>query len=251
MIMKHAIVRPPSKSFRKCISSHPLHHKLDLNLALEQHEKYCDTLSELGLDVIGLPPEDDYPDSCFVEDTAILHGSKAAIARPAKASRQGEETSIEEVLKDYKAIRRIEAPGTIEGGDVIHIDESLISGLTQRTNKVGIKQTSSWLGAKIDVIEDSSIVHLKSYVTFVGNDTIVTTRHFVEHPVLSDYSKIIIPEHEAYAANTLSCNGSVLASARHVDSIQLLKDAGFDVIPHDVSEFEKCEGALTCLSIIF
>ncbi|TFG96499.1 hypothetical protein E4H12_10915 [Candidatus Thorarchaeota archaeon] len=250
-MMKRAIVRPPSKSYRKCISSHPLHHTLDFNLALEQHRKYCSTLSELGLEVIRLPPEDDYPDSCFVEDTVILHGNKAAIARPAKKSRQGEETSIEEVLKDYKQILRIEAPGTIEGGDVIHLEDSLISGLTQRTNSDGIYQTASWLGVKIDVIEDSSIVHLKSYVTFVGGDTIVTTKHFVEHPLLSDYSKIIIPEHEAYAANTLTCNGSVLVPAMHLDSIQLLKDAGFDVIPLDVSEFEKCEGALTCLSIIF
>lgn len=250
-MMKRAIVRPPSKRYRKCISSHPLLYELDFNLALTQHEKYCNTLSELGLDVIKLSPEDDYPDSCFVEDTVILHDDKAAIARPAKESRQGEETSIEEVLRDYKQTRRIEAPGTIEGGDVIHLDDSLISGLTQRTNIDGVDQTASWLGVKIDVIKDPSIIHLKSYVTYVGVDTFVTTRHFVEHPLLTNYSKIIIPEHEAYAANTLTCNGSVLVSARHVDSIQLLKDAGFDVIPHDVSEFEKCEGALTCLSIIF
>ncbi|MHA1134853.1 MAG: dimethylarginine dimethylaminohydrolase family protein [Candidatus Thorarchaeota archaeon] len=250
-MMKHAIVRPPSKSYRKCISSHPLHHKLDFNLALEQHEKYCTTLSELGLDLIRLPPEDDYPDSCFVEDTAIVHGNKVAIARPAKASRQGEETSIEDALKDYKQTRRIEAPGTIEGGDVIHLEDSLISGLTQRTNIDGINQTSSWLGVQIDVIEDFRIIHLKSYVTFVGADTFVTTKHFAEHPLFSDYSKIIIPEHEDYAANTLTCNGSVLVPAKHFDSIQLLKDAGFDVISLDVSEFEKCEGALTCLSILF
>jgi len=250
-MMKHAIVRPPSKSYKKCISSHPLHHKLDFNLALEQHGKYCDTLSELGLEVVKLSPEDDYPDSCFVEDTVILHGNKAAIARPAKESRQGEETSVEEVLNDYKQTLRIESPGTIEGGDVIHLNNSLISGLTQRTNLDGIDQTASWLGVRIDVIEDPSIIHLKSYVTYVDDDTFVTTGRFAEHPLLSDYSKIIIPEHEAYAANTLTCNGSVLVPAKHVNSIQLLKDAGFDVIPHDVTEFEKCEGALTCLSIIF
>ena len=250
-MIKHAIVRPPSKTYKKCISSHPLHHELDFNLALTQHEKYCTILSDLGLDVIRLPPEDDYPDSCFVEDTVIVHRNKATIARPAKESRRGEETSIEEVLKEYKQTRRVEVPGTIEGGDVIHLDNSLISGLTQRTNMDGINQTSSWLGVKIDSIEDHEIIHLKSYVTYVGSDTFVTTRRFAKHELLTDYSKIIIPEHEEYAANTLTCNGVVLVSARHIDSIRLLKDAGFDVIPHDLSEFEKCEGALTCLSIIF
>jgi dimethylargininase len=250
-MMKHAIVRAPSKSYRKCISDHPLHHTLDFTLALEQHSKYCETLTELGLDVIKLPPEDDYPDSCFVEDTVIIHRDKAAIARPAMESRQGEETSVEEVLKDYKHTRRVEAPGCIEGGDVIHLDRSLISGLTQRTNIDGINQTASWLGVKIDVIEDPDIVHLKSYVTYLGADTFVTTKRFVEHPLITNYSKIIIPEQEDYAANTLTCNGSVLVPDRHQVSIQILKDAGFDVLPHDVSEFEKCEGALTCLSILF
>jgi dimethylargininase len=250
-MMKLAIVRTPSKSYRECISAHPLHHTLDFTLALEQHSKYCETLTELGLDVIRLPPDDDYPDSCFVEDTVIIQGDKAAIARPAMESRQGEETSVEEVLKDYKQTRRVKPPGSIEGGDVIHLDSSLISGLTQRTNIDGINQTVSWLGVRIDVIEDPSIIHLKSYLTFVGADTFVTTKRFAEHPLLLDYYKIIIPEHEAYAANTLACNGSVLVSAKHFDSIQLLKEAGFDVIPLDVSEFEKCEGALTCLSIIF
>lgn len=248
---KHAIVRSPSKSYKKCISSHPLHHELDYTLALAQHKKYCEVLTEFGLDVIVLPPEDDYPDSCFVEDMVIVHGNKVAIARSAKESRQGEETSIEEVLKDYKQTRRIENPGSIEGGDVVHLDDSLISGLTQRTNIDGINQTASWLGVRIDIIEDPSIIHLKSYVTYVGADTFVTTKRFLDHPLLADYSKIIIPDHEAYAANTLTISNVVLVSERHIESTRLLKDAGFDVVPIDLSEFEKCEGALTCLSIIF
>ena len=165
---QRAIVRPPSKSYKKCISSHPLHHDLNFNLALVQHKKYCAILSDLGLEVIRLPPEDNYPDSCFVEDTVIIYGNKATIARPAKESRQGEETSIEEVLKDYKQTQRIESPGTIEGGDVIHFDDLLISGLTQRTNIEGIYQTSSWLGVKIDVIEIKSEPTTPTYKPTTG-----------------------------------------------------------------------------------
>ncbi len=248
---KHAIVRPPGASFKRCISAHPLHHQLDYNLALEQHAKYCEVLTELGIEIIELPPDDEYPDSCFVEDTVVVHGKKAAITRFAKENRQGEETSIEDVLKDYRHTKRIEAPATIEGGDVIHLDELLISGLTQRTNIDGINQTASWLGVQIEIIKDPSIIHLKSYVTYVGANTLVTTKRFVDHPFLEEYSKIIIPDHEAYAANTLTCDSVVLVSARHLESTCLLKDAGFDVVPLDLSEFEKCEGALTCLSIIF
>jgi len=248
---KRAIVRPPSKSYKRCISSHPKHHELNLELALVQHREYCTTLAELGLEVIELIPDDDFPDSCFVEDTVVLHRERAAITRPAVESRRGEETSIEEVLKEYKRTKHVKSPGTIEGGDVIHLDELLISGLTQRTNIEGVKQTAEWLEVPIEVIQDSRIIHLKSHVTYLGEDTFATTRRYAQHPLLLDYTKILIPDHEAYAANTLTCNGSVLMPKGHIDSIQLLKDAGFDVLPHDVSEFEKCEGALTCLSILF
>jgi dimethylargininase len=191
-MMKHAIIRPPSKSYKKCISSHPLHHELDFELALAQHRKYCEALAELGLDLITLTPEYDYPDSCFVEDTVIIHKGKATITRFAKESRQGEETSIEYILKNYKQTKRIEAPGTIEGGDVIHLENFFISGLSQRTNIDGINQTASWLGVPVEIIEDSQIIHLKSYVTYIGRDTFVTTKRFANHPLLQEYSKIII-----------------------------------------------------------
>jgi len=247
----HAIVRPPSKNYKKCISSHPRRSELNLDIALAQHEAYCATLSDLGLEVIKLPPEDAFPDSCFVEDTVVLHGNKVAISRPAAESRRGEETSIESVIREYKQTRRVQSPGTIEGGDVIHLDDILISGLSQRTNAEGIRQTADWLEIPFETIKDPNIVHLKSYVTYLGEDTFVTTSRFANHPLLSDYSKILIPEQEAYAANTLTCNDSVLVPKGHSESIQLIRDAGFDVLPLDVSEFEKCEGALTCLSILF
>ncbi len=248
---KHAIVRPPSKSYRRCISSHPNHHELDLELALVQHDQYCTILSEIGLEVIKLPPEDDFPDSCFVEDTAVLHRNKVAISRPAVESRRGEETSIESVIGDYKHTHRVQSPGTIEGGDVIHLDGLLISGITQRTNDEGVRQTADWLEVQIATIRDLDIVHLKSHVTFLGDETFATTKRFATHSLLADYTKILIPEQEAYAANTLACNGFVLMPKGHAESFQSIRNAGFDVLTLDVSEFEKCEGALTCLSILF
>ena len=198
-----------------------------------------------------MKPLDELPDACFVEDTVVVHGSKALMTRPTPESRRGELETVEEILKDYLQISHVRDPGNLEGGDVIHFQDRLISGITQRSNLNGVQQMRNALGVRVDSVEDSSIIHLKSYVTYLGESTLVTTRRYANHPLLSNYSKILIPEHEAYAANTLTINGVVLVPAGHFDSIKLLKVEGFDVIPHEVSEFEKCEGALTCLSIIF
>jgi dimethylargininase len=249
--MKHAIVRPPPSSFKRCISSHPLHHKLDLTLALKQHQEYCNILSNLGLELIELPINHHHPDSCFVEDTAVIFRDRAIITRMAKESRRGEYAEVEEALRKYKHLKHIEAPATIEGGDVIHLSNSLISGVTERTNNEGIKQASEWLRIDIEVMEDTSIVHLKSYVTLLDRVTVAVTERFAGHPLLRDYHRLIIPKDEEYAANTLAVNDVVLMSSQHPKSIKLARNEGFEVIPVNVSEFEKCEGALTCLSILF
>jgi dimethylargininase len=213
---------------------------MNLSLALQQHQKYCNTLAELGFDLIELPADEVHPDSCFVEDTAIIHGERAVIARMARESRRGEELSV-----------RIQAPATIEGGDVIHLDSSLISGITERTNREGTVQASKWLGVEIDVIEDPSIIHLKSHVTALDNDTLVVTSRYAHHPLLQKYRRLVLPENEEYAANTLTIDNITLMSLAHPESARILQNAGFEVIKLDMTEFEKCEGAITCLSILF
>lgn len=249
--MKCAIVRPPPRSFSGCISSHPMRHLLNLGLAKEQHAKYCEILTELGLELIRLDPDERHPDSCFVEDTAIVAGKKAIITRMAKLSRRGEVDSISEILSEYKLVKHVIEPGTIEGGDVIHLANSLIFGITERTNSEGIKQTSEWLDVTIKTIEDPRIIHLKSHVTYIGNATVIVSERFNKHPQLIDFEKIVVPKAEAYAANTLTINNTVLMSSNHPTTLNLVKRAGFETIALDMSEFEKCEGALTCLSIIF
>ncbi len=248
---KHAIVRPPPSSFKGCISSHPLRHTLDLGVANRQHQEYCRILNELGLEVVRLPVDEAHPDSCFVEDTVIIHRGKAVVTRMAKESRRGEEEQVEEILREYMRLRRIQAPATIEGGDVIHLQKYLISGITERTNHEGVFQTSDWLRTRIEVVEDPSIVHLKSHITFLGAGTFFVTERFSDHPLLRKYRRLVVPAGEEYAANTLAIDDVILMSEKHPKSIQLLKEADFEVIPLEMSEFEKCEGALTCLSIIF
>jgi dimethylargininase len=142
-------------------------------------------LWELGLEVIRLPRDDEHPDSCFVEDNAVVHGGRALICRMAKESRRGEEDAVEALLSQYMPVRRAEPPATIEGGDVIHLLNRLISGLTQRTNTLGVAQMEAWLGIRVETIKDPHIVHLKSYINYLGGGIMITTKRYSNHPVLN------------------------------------------------------------------
>ncbi|MCY3413812.1 MAG: hypothetical protein INQ03_19365 [Candidatus Heimdallarchaeota archaeon] len=250
MYPKRAIVREIPDTYTSCISSHPKLSSLSIESAREQHKEYVRTLKELSLEVIVMPKDNSYPDSCFVEDTTIIHGSKAFITRIGAESRQGEETSVSELLGEYKTIKSAEKPATIDGGDVIHLDNYLISGLSSRTNALGIKQASDFLDTRIKYIEDPNIVHLKSYVTYLGDDVMVTTDRFKNHEVLEGFEKILVTENEAYAANTLTIGSTVIMSENTLLQ-KSVRDYGFDTIVLQMDQFERCEGALSCLSILF
>jgi dimethylargininase len=224
---------------------------VDLALARKQHVEYCGVLESLGLEIIELPPIDTHPDCCFVEDTAVIVGDKAVVSRLAREERRGEEESVSLILKDYLEISSIREPGMLEGGDVIHCEEFLIAGESSRTNISGIDQMSKWLGIPVKRVTDPELIHLKSHVTYIGENTIVVTPRYVNHEAFEPFTPIVIPLAESYAANTLTVNGSVLMSASHPLSTKAVREAGFEVIELNMSEFEKCEGALTCLSLIF
>ncbi len=251
MMTSKAIVRPPSAALRRCISGHPLHHTVNLERALQQHDEYVSTLEELGLEVIVLEPQPDLPDACFVEDTAVVFGGRALITRPRPLSRRLETPTVRSVLEEYLDCREAEAPATIEGGDVIHLSDRFISGVSQRTNREGVRQMSSWLGVHVDAIEDTEIMHLKSYLTAIDDDTLVGTERFMRHPAVGDVQFILVPESEAYAANTLTVNGVVIMPAGHPGTSRAIRETGRDVVELEMSEFQKCDGAVTCLSLIF
>lgn len=248
---RYALVRTPGDSYRSCLSTHPLHSTVSLELAREQHASYCETLSELGLEVIHVPRDDLHPDACFVEDNAVVHGGRALICRMAKESRRGEQPGVAAKLEALMPVRWAEEPATIEGGDVVHLDDRLISGITQRTNPDGVAQMEEWLGVPVSTIFDPGIMHLKSYVTYLGNGIAIATEKYSRHPALEGLHILIPPEGEEYAADTLAVGDTVLMAKGHDEAHRLVRDAGFDVIPMDVSEIEKCDGALTCLSILF
>lgn len=198
-----------------------------------------------------MPRDDLNPDSCFVEDTAVVRGRRALICRPALESRRREVEAVARLLDDHLDLARAQAPATVEGGDVIHLEDRLISGISQRTNRSGVQQMSDWLGVQVDTVEDNGIVHLKSYATYIGRGTVVASDRLAEHDAFKELEVIRIPEDEAYAADALAIGDVVLMAARRPASHRLVTEAGFEVVPVEVGEFEKCEGAITCLSILF
>lgn len=248
---RRALVREPGDRYTSCISSHPLRHTVSVKRARAQHAAYCEALAELGLEVIRVPRDDERPDSCFVEDNAVVQGGRALICRMAKESRRGEEDGVEEVLRDFMPVKRAAPPATVEGGDVIHLPDRLISGLTQRTNEEGVTQMREFLGVPVDTIADPSIVHLKSYVTYLGRGIMIAAERYAGHGALRGFEVVVVPEGEEYAADTLAIGDTVLMPSGLPRAHEAVRELGFDVVPLEVSEFEKCEGAITCLSIIF
>ena len=246
-----ALVRPPGASYVNCLSCHPMRDSVDLGKAREQHSAYRSVLSDLGLEVIVLPQDDVHPDACFVEDCAVVHRKKALITRMGAPSRRGEEDAVEMALSEHLTTRRAEAPATVEGGDVVHLPHRLIAGLSKRTNAEGVRQMSEWLEVGVDTIRDDDMMHLKSHLTYLGRGVFIGTKRCARHPALEGSEVIVVPGGEEYAADTLAIDGTVLMAAGRVESHHLVKGAGFEVIPMDVSEFEKCDGALTCLSVLF
>ncbi len=251
MAPKHALVRTPGNMYTSCLSEHPLHHTVSLKKAREQHAKYCETLSELGLEVIHVERDDKHPDSCFVEDNAVVENGKALICRMAKESRRGEQPGVAAKLEELMPIKWAEEPATIEGGDVVHVDGKLISGISERTNFEGVSQMKDWLDVPVSTIFDPSIMHLKSYVTYLGKKIMIATEKYANHPALEGYNILIPPAEDEYAADTLTIGDTVLMAAGYDTAQLMVKEAGFDVISMEVSEIQKCDGALTCLSVLF
>ncbi len=249
--MKHALVREPGRNFPDCISSHPLWHTINIDNARQQHQNYCETLEELGLEVIRLPRLDKHPDSCFVEDTAIIFKDKAFIARLCAESRRGEENSVEDVLSQYKKTKRAVSPATVEGGDIVNVYDKIICGITKRTNMNGATQLAGWLSVKVETLVDPFLLHLKSHVSYLGKNIIVSTKDLANETLLSNFKVLVVPDNEKFAANCLAVDGTVLIPINSPNTQALIRDVGFTVLPINISEFQKCDGAITCLSILF
>lgn len=249
------IVRPPSTTFNKCVSGNPLKATIDINLARRQHEEYIKILLENGVEVIKLKPIDQFPDSVFIQDTALvgLKSRRGLIARFGEVSRRGEEEDIATFLSGRRfEVFKVEAPGTIEGGDLMVTDLGIIyAGLSRRTNIEGIKQLMKIFPKELVVaIPIEKTFHLLGGVNYIGNKTIIIAPSLVDLKYFEGFKMIIVPEEEEYASNSLYIgNGKIMVPIGYEKTIEKLRREGFKPIEVDISEFWKCDGGVTCLSL--
>jgi len=254
MMFKNVIVRRPGHSLSEGITSANL-GKPDYENALRQHDKYIEALKQCGVAVTVLDAREEFPDSVFVDDTAVCTEKCAIITFPGAASRQGEEATIEEALEEfYDYIEHITFPGTLDGGDVMMVGDHFYVGLSGRTNGEGFRQLKGILesyGYSTTSVSMTEFLHLKTGLAYLEDKCLLVAGEFTTQPEFEKYNRIIVDGTEAYAANSIRVNSKVLVPQGYPKTRAAIEAAGCDVIEVDVSEFQKLDGGLSCLSLRF
>lgn len=256
-MFKRAIVRRPGENFAQGLTSFK-GAPLDYGKALEQHDAYCTALERCGLEVVRLAADLAHPDSTFVEDVAVLTRDAAILTHPGARSREGEVDGIREPLrKFFQTIHEIEAPGTLDGGDICEAGKHFFIGVSRRTNEEGAKQLADFLAqdgyttSLVDIRAMKSILHLKSGVAWVGDLELVVMEELAGLEGFRGYELVRVAPEESYAANCVRVNEHVLIPVGYPAIEGELARRGFRLVPLDVSEFRKMDGGLSCLSLRF
>ena len=253
----NVIVRKPCKAVCDGITSAPELGQPIYEKALAQHEKYIEALKKCGVEVTVLKADERYPDSCFVEDPALITRKCAIITNPGAASRNGEKDEIIGAVRKFfpeDKIEYIKDPGTLEGGDVMMVGDTFYVGLSARTNAEGIRQLGEILnkyGLECVQVPLEKVLHLKTGVNYLENNNMLVSGEFIDKPEFAKYNKIVIPEEEAYAANCIWVNGTVIVPEGYPAVLKAVQDAGYETLVVDTSEFRKIDGGLSCLSLRF
>lgn len=251
--LTYAIARPPGLSFARAISS--TQTPPDPILAQAEHGEYLQALAAAGLEVEVLPPDERFPDSCFVQDPALVIDGHAISTRMGAPTRRGEEESLAQALQGRFPLARIEAPGTLEGGDVLILPDRVVVGHSDRTNIEGIAQLRDILAARgvpVTGVPLSGYLHLLSAVSYLGRGVmLVAGEDLVAHPALRGFEVIIAPPEEIYAVNTLAIGDKVIVPAGFTWVASALSKRGFEVLSVPVSQFAAADGGVTCLSLVW
>jgi dimethylargininase len=258
MITK-AIVRTPATDMASGITGADL-GKPDMKLTFAQHEGYVEALRKAGVEVTVLEAQEDYPDSVFVEDVAVMiptaSGVAAIITRPGAGPRRGEVENMKSYLKTFVSeLFEITDPGFMEGGDVMLVKDTFYVGVDKRTNQSGCDQFAAVvekLGYKcICVPFENGIPHLKTEMSQVAENTLLIAERFADRPEFKDFKKIIAPKGESYAANCLFLGETLLMPAGFPKTRAALVEEGLNPVEVEMTEFRKMDGGLTCLSLRF
>jgi len=249
-----AITHTISPKLDQCELSFREREPIDISLAIRQHAAYCEMLRRYGVSVIELSANEQYPDSVFVEDSAVVVDEVAVICRMGAESRRGEETAIRVELTKYRKTVQLKEPATLEGGDVLQMGKTIFAGESARTNAAGIKDLSEILspfGYRVIPVKIGGCLHLKSACTALDDSTIIANPHWFDAAPFRDYKILPVPGDEPEAANVLRINEVVCLSESFPKTARLLKESGYRVETIDISELLKAESGLTCSSIIF
>lgn len=249
-----AIVREPSAALERCALTFRAREPIDLARALDQHAVYVAALRDAGVNVRILPAAPDLPDAVFVEDAAVVVEECAVITRPGIDSRRPETESVAAILAPLRPLARIDAPGTLEGGDVLRVGRTVFVGQTARTNGEGTRQLAAALephGYEIVPAVPSGCLHLKSAATCVGGGTLLVNPEWIDVGLFTRWQCVPVAAGEPGGANALLAGDRLLVAASAPLTRRKLDALGFDTHPLDTSEFEKAEAALTCMSLLF
>jgi dimethylargininase len=251
--MPIAITRQVSSRFNECEITHIDRSPINLDVARAQHQGYTQALKDVGCEVIELPVEEDLPDSVFVEDTAFILPEVAVITRPGADSRKPETESISRALQPHRELLFIQAPGTVDGGDVLVLGKDIYVGMSIRSNQAAIDQMNALLGKfgyHAQGVELHDCLHLKSAVTRVDAGTLLINRNWVDTRHFAKFDLIDVDASESFAANCLRVNGEIIFPAGFPKTREKLEAQGYNVRTVQVDELAKAEGAVTCCSLI-
>jgi dimethylargininase len=248
-----ALTRSVPPSIGNCELTHLKREPIDFARAAEQHALYEKSLVALGCTIQRLASLPDLPDSVFVEDTAVVLPELAIITRPGAASRRAEVTSVADALRSHRPLAFIESPGTLDGGDVLHIGSIIYAGESTRTNAEGIRQLTqhvSQSGYDVQTVSVSGCLHLKSAVSRVADDVILLNPAWVDSSCFTGVHQIEVHPGEPFAANALWIGENIIYSATYNATRRRLEQNGINVRIVQTDELEKAEGAVTCCSIL-
>jgi dimethylargininase len=254
-----ALVKIPAETFSKGVTTHQ-YGDPDLQNALIQHEKYCEALRKCGLKVIPLEPDLLYPDSTFVEDVAVIGDGFAVITNPGANSRKGEIYSVEKALthlRRFKKFYHIMAPGTVDGGDICEADSLYYIGISDRTNEEGGRQLAIFLNQEgydstfVDIRGIKTLLHLKSGIAYLNRNNMVVIDELANREEFKGLNVIRVRPEENYAANCVLVNDYVLVADGFPYLHETLEHLGYRLLVLAMSEFQKMDGGLSCLSLRF
>lgn len=248
---KKALVRRPGSRLADGLVTHIERSSVDVNTAMKQWEGYIRAFVDAGWRVTEVEPAPDCPDSVFVEDTVVVYGDLAVIARSGAVERRSETQATEKAVAElgYR-IAHIEAPGVLDGGDVLKHRGTVYVGQSGRTNADGIRQLADYLapfGANVIPVPLTKALHLKSAVTALPDGTIIGYEPVVDDP--SVFGVFLPVPEEAGAHVVLLGDSKLLMSSRATETAALLRSRGYEPVLVDIGEFEKLEGCVTCLSV--